>query len=117
MDGVEGSQADGGKKLLRFDTHLEADKDVHGHGEASVDAEADAAEDPPHLVLPPEEDEDEEAEDDLQLAWEILDTARVIYAKHACGDKASSLQIAEVYIALGDTSMEAGMRQRKCVNA
>ena len=44
--------------------------------------------------------------DDLQLAWEVLDMARVIYSKQS-SDKTNDLRLAEVCIALGDVGMES----------
>jgi len=52
------------------------------------------------------------AEEDLeelttrQLAWEVLDTARVILSKKS--DKASALQLAELHMELGECSLEGG---------
>ena len=50
--------------------------------------------------------------DDLQVAWEVLDMARVIYEKaiqegSGLETTALSLKLANVYIALGDVSMES----------
>lgn len=44
--------------------------------------------------------------DDLQLAWEVLDTARIIYSKQP-SDKQNDLCLAKVHIALGDVGMES----------
>lgn len=44
--------------------------------------------------------------DDLELAWESLDLARIIFAK--MDTEADKLKLADVYLALGDTSLESG---------
>lgn len=44
--------------------------------------------------------------DDLQLAWEVLDMARIVYTKQP-SDKENDLHLAEVHIALGDVGMES----------
>ena len=53
-------------------------------------------------------DEIEIAEDadDLELAWENLDVARLILSKQS--DHASQLALGDVHIALGDVSLESG---------
>ena len=43
-------------------------------------------------------------EDDMAIAWEVLDTARVILKD--CKDKESQLKLSEVYNLLGEVSME-----------
>jgi HAT1-interacting factor 1 len=63
-----------------------------------------------------EEDDDEgtplaevdlgEETDDLELAWESLDLARIIFSKMET--EADKLKLADVYLALGDTSLESG---------
>ena len=45
-------------------------------------------------------------QDDLELAWESLDLARIIFSKME-GDEVK-LKLADVYLALGDTSLESG---------
>lgn len=44
--------------------------------------------------------------DDLELAWESLDLARIIFSKME--SEADQLKLADVYLALGDTSLESG---------
>ena len=44
--------------------------------------------------------------DDLELAWESLDLARIIFSKME--SEADKLKLADVYLALGDTSLESG---------
>ncbi len=46
----------------------------------------------------------ESAEETLETAWEVLETARVIYSKHP----ERKLQLADVYLCLGDLDMESG---------
>lgn len=45
--------------------------------------------------------------DDLELAWENLDLARLIYTQQEGNEYA--MQLAEVHLALGDVSLESGM--------
>jgi HAT1-interacting factor 1 len=62
-----------------------------------------------------EDDEDEEEaepEDDFNAAWEVLDLARAIYEKHAGDDEPLKMKLADVYIALGDVSLETGAYHR-----
>lgn len=44
--------------------------------------------------------------DDLQLAWEVLDMARIIYSKQP-SDKTNDLHLADVHIVLGDVGVES----------
>lgn len=50
------------------------------------------------------------ASDDLQLAWEALDTARLIYLQQPIAEVCQ--QLVDVYSALGDVSMESGAFQQ-----
>lgn len=45
--------------------------------------------------------------DDLELAWENLDLARLIYAQQEGNEYA--MQLAEVHLSLGDVSLESGI--------
>lgn len=45
--------------------------------------------------------------DDLELAWENLDVARLILSKQEGTEFAS--QLADVHISLGDVSLESGL--------
>lgn len=59
-----------------------------------------------------DEDPDAEPEDDFNAAWEVLDLARNIYddqKKEHPDDKRTALKLADVYILLGDVSLETGM--------
>lgn len=55
---------------------------------------------------------EEEPEDDFQTAWDVLDLARVLYSKTLEQDKgkqpdsSTSLKLADVYLSLGDVSLE-----------
>ena len=49
-------------------------------------------------------DEEEEEEGDLELAWKVLETARLIYSK----DSNRSLEEVDVMTALADISLEKG---------
>ena len=57
-----------------------------------------------------QEDEDDEAEpeDDFNAAWEVLDLARAIYEKQQDESDEVKLKLAEVFITLGDVSLETG---------
>jgi HAT1-interacting factor 1 len=48
----------------------------------------------------------EEPTDDLELAWENLDVARLIFSKQS--EKEYILQLADVHLSLGDVSLESG---------
>ncbi len=46
--------------------------------------------------------------DDLELAWENLDLARLIFSQQEGNEYV--LQLAEVHLSLGDVSLESGIR-------
>lgn len=50
----------------------------------------------------------EGADDDFETAWDILDIARVIFEKGK--DKNTQLKLADVYLCLGDISLETGKK-------
>lgn len=62
---------------------------------AGVEAEGDS-----------EEEAMEPTDGDMQLAWEILDIARIIYADGASVEEDCKLALADVHADLGDVSME-----------
>lgn len=66
-------------------------------------AGADFASDNDQSEIEGAEDEDE---DELQLAWEIFDVARMIYADSASIDVVAKARLADVHIDLGDVAME-----------
>lgn len=45
-------------------------------------------------------------DDELQLAWEVLDVARMIYADSASIDAVAKVRLADVHVDLGDVAME-----------
>ncbi|KAI0709688.1 hypothetical protein C8T65DRAFT_739864 [Cerioporus squamosus] len=53
-----------------------------------------------------EEDDEAEPEDDFNAAWEVLDLARAIYEKQQDESNEVKLKLADVFIALGDVSLE-----------
>ena len=56
-----------------------------------------------------EEDEQQCLDDDFGIAWEVLDTARVIYEKDTTLDSSiRASKLVDVYCSLGDLSMENG---------
>lgn len=58
-----------------------------------------------------EENEQQQDEDDFGIAWEVLDTARVIYEKDtSMSSSARASKLVDVYCSLGDLSMENGTR-------
>lgn len=56
-----------------------------------------------------DEETGEEEETDLELAWKVLDIARIIHAKEA----ERSLDEVDVIIALADISLERGKRSTR----
>lgn len=55
-----------------------------------------------------DEGEEGEPEDDFNAAWEVFELARGIYEKKTDGDDQTKLKLADIYIALGDVSLETG---------
>ena len=55
-----------------------------------------------------EEDDDAEPEDDFNAAWEVLDLARAIFEKQQDESDEVKLKLAEVFVTLGDVSLETG---------
>ncbi|KAI0741373.1 hypothetical protein C8Q80DRAFT_1259857 [Daedaleopsis nitida] len=53
-----------------------------------------------------EDDDDAEPEDDFNAAWEVLDLARAIYEKQQDESDDVKMKLADVFIALGDVSLE-----------
>ncbi|KAI0642340.1 hypothetical protein C8Q79DRAFT_247217 [Trametes meyenii] len=53
-----------------------------------------------------EDDNDAEPEDDFNAAWEVLDLARAIYEKNQEESNEVKLKLADIYITLGDVSLE-----------
>ena len=54
------------------------------------------------------EEDLEDEENDMELAWRNLETARLIYSKHPGKEK----ELADVYAALAELSMERGQHLR-----
>ncbi|KAG0240157.1 hypothetical protein BGW41_007139 [Actinomortierella wolfii] len=52
-----------------------------------------------------EEQEDGEENDEFEVAWDVLDLARVLY--HRIGTEEALLKLGDVHIALGDVSLES----------
>ncbi|CAJ0834839.1 12662_t:CDS:2, partial [Entrophospora sp. SA101] len=50
---------------------------------------------------------DDQSDDDLTLAWQILELARITYLKIDSKDKEKKLILGEIYIKLGDVSLES----------
>ncbi|KAH9921679.1 uncharacterized protein BXZ73DRAFT_91713 [Epithele typhae] len=66
--------------------------------EADAAAEEDEEDD--------DDDDDAEPEDDFNAAWEVLDLARAIFEKQPDPSDELKLKLAEVFITLGDVSLE-----------
>jgi hypothetical protein len=91
-DGLEGEEEEGEEEAgAAGSSYVDADEgDANEEGEGGEGGDGDA--------------EGEEADDiDMQIAWETLDLARVVYEK--MGNK---LKVADVLLALGDVSLELG---------
>ena len=57
------------------------------------------------------EENQQQDEDDFGIAWEVLDTARVIYERDvSLSSPARASKLVDVYCLLGDLSMENGTR-------
>ncbi|RHY05369.1 hypothetical protein DYB36_001608 [Aphanomyces astaci] len=52
---------------------------------------------------------EEEDENDLEVAWEMLEVSRVLLAKHEGEDPRIDTELARVYVRLGDLSMESDL--------
>jgi len=70
-------------------------EEKEGEGEEEKEGEGEKTE---------EEDEDVS---NLQLAWEMLELAKVIYQRQEEGNKAMSLKAAQVYLKLGEVGLES----------
>lgn len=58
-----------------------------------------------------EENEQQQDDDDFGIAWEVLDTARVIYEKDTTlSPSICACKLVDVYCSLGDLSMENGTK-------
>ena len=68
---------------------------------AAEEADADADDDD-------DDEEDAEPEDDFNAAWEVLDLARAIFEKQQDESDEVKLKLAEVFVTLGDVSLETG---------
>lgn len=53
-------------------------------------------------------DNGEEYEDDFNAAWDVLEVARAIYEKQQEESDELKLKLADVFITLGDVSLETG---------
>ncbi|RHY33477.1 hypothetical protein DYB32_001632 [Aphanomyces invadans] len=54
-------------------------------------------------------DDGEEEENDLEVAWEMLEVARVLLTKHEGEDSRIDTELARVYVRLGDLGMESDL--------
>ena len=93
--------------VIDFGDEVSGDEQESGEGEedltgAQIQGEVDGES---------EENEQQQDEDDFGIAWEVLDTARVIYEKDtSLSSSARASKLVDVYCALGDLSMENGTR-------
>ena len=100
--------ANGGGAFLSFSGDAEDEPvDLFAEAQKAVDeAEAAQAEE--------EEDDEAEPEDDFNAAWEVLDLARAIYEKQQDESDEVKLKLADVFITLGDVSLETGTNTIPC---
>ncbi|RPD73402.1 hypothetical protein L226DRAFT_110019 [Lentinus tigrinus ALCF2SS1-7] len=101
------------------DDSFEDDKDANSSG-AFLSFSGDAEDEPLDLFAEAqkaieeadaaqaeeEEDDDAEPEDDFNASWEVLDLARAIYEKQQDESDEVKLKLADVFITLGDVSLE-----------
>ncbi|KAI0675933.1 hypothetical protein C8Q78DRAFT_1007231 [Trametes maxima] len=82
--------------------------DDHPGEDVAVDlfAEAQKAAEEMDAAEEDEDDDDAEPEDDFNAAWEVLDLARAIYEKNQEESDEVKLKLADIYITLGDVSLE-----------
>ena len=100
--------ANSGGAFLSFSGDAEDEPvDLFAEAQKAVDeAEAAQAEE--------EEDDEAEPEDDFNAAWEVLDLARAIYEKQQDESDEVKLKLADVFITLGDVSLETGTNTIPC---
>ena len=89
-----------GKESSRFVFEGDADEEQAADQD---EAEDDQAADETACAL---DEIDTEETDDIELAWEMLDLARVILSKSK--ERADVVKLADVRLALGDVSVESG---------
>merc|ERR1739838_281205 len=80
------------------------DTDAEKKDESKEKADKDGEED---LEEGDKKDEEDEDVSNHQLAWEMLELAKVIYQKQADGDKAMSIKTAQVFLKLGEVGLES----------
>jgi len=96
----------GNGPILEFGDEGEGEEEEEEE-DGTVDLLAQSGKEPEE-VDEEEEGEDAEPEDDFNAAWEVFELARSIYEKGNDGDDETKLKLADVYIALGDVSLETG---------
>merc|ERR1739838_627894 len=80
------------------------DTDAEKKDESKEKGDKDGEED---LEEGDKKDEEDEDASNHQLAWEMLELAKVIYQKQADGDKAMSIKTAQVFLKLGEVGLES----------
>merc|ERR1739838_1012003 len=80
------------------------DTDAEKKDESKEKGDKDGEED---LEEGDKKDEEDEDVSNHQLAWEMLELAKVIYQKQADGDKAMSIKTAQVFLKLGEVGLES----------
>ncbi|XP_043220910.1 protein HGV2-like isoform X2 [Amphibalanus amphitrite] len=95
-DGDKGEE-DGAEGEEGADTTKEGDTSRDCDTEEGEEGEGDGAK---------EGDDEEEDVPNIQLAWEVLELAKIIFTRQA-KDKPSDLKLSEVYQKLGEVSIEA----------
>jgi hypothetical protein len=96
------------QKASKF--HFGGDAEEDEEGVLTFKQEVEGDDDDAESEEGAEEQGDEAPEDDFNAAWDVLDLARSLYAK--MDDNASKLKLADTYVALGDVSLETGVRFR-----
>lgn len=75
---------------------------------AAADQEANEPQDEaPAAEGDEEEEEQEQEDDDMQIAWETLDAARILYLKRPDLKNEDLLRVADIHLTLGDISLES----------
>lgn len=90
--------------ILEFGDEGDGEEDEDG----TVDLLGQSAKEPEEESDDEDEGEEGEPEDDFNAAWEVFELARAIYEKGDGGDDQTKLKLADIYIALGDVSLETG---------
>jgi len=107
LDGEEGSTDDESQDGESQDDDAE-DGEEEGDEDAAEGEEKEGAEGEEEKEGEGEKTEEEDEDvSNLQLAWEMLELAKVIYQRQEEGNKAMSLKAAQVFLKLGEVGLES----------